>query len=48
MADTNGELMVNFAHGGGDTVSPDVERLTGHPARSVDDFARDFAPMFAG
>lgn len=46
MADTNAELMANFAAGGGDRVTDDVERLTGHPARSIDDFARDFASMF--
>lgn len=46
MADTNAELMANFATGGGDRVTDDVERLTGHPARSIDDFARDFASMF--
>lgn len=48
MADTNVELMGNYATSGGDRITNDVERITGHPARSIDDFARDFASMFAG
>lgn len=43
MADTFGELFVNFANGGADRATDDVERVTGHPARSIDDFARAFA-----
>ena len=46
MADTFGELFVNFAKGGADRATGDVEQVTGHPARSIDDFARDFAPAF--
>lgn len=46
MADTFGELFVNFARGGADRVTGDVERVTGHPARSIDDFARDFTSAF--
>jgi uncharacterized protein YbjT (DUF2867 family) len=47
MAETNVELIGNFATGGGDRITDDVERVAGHPARSIDDFARDFAGMFA-
>ncbi len=46
MADTFGELFVNFARGGADRATDDVEQVTGHPARSIDDFARDFATAF--
>jgi uncharacterized protein YbjT (DUF2867 family) len=46
MADTFGELFVNFAQGGADRATGDVEQVTGHPARSIDDFARDFAAAF--
>ena len=46
MADTFGELFVNFAQGGADRATGDVEQVTGHPARSIDDFARDFATAF--
>jgi uncharacterized protein YbjT (DUF2867 family) len=46
MADTFGELFVNFANNGADRVTGDVEKVTGHPARSIDDFARDFAGVF--
>jgi uncharacterized protein YbjT (DUF2867 family) len=46
MAETYGELFVNFAQGGADRVTDDVERVSGHPARSIDDFARDFAGVF--
>jgi uncharacterized protein YbjT (DUF2867 family) len=48
MADTNGELMANFANNGADRVTGDVQQVTGHPARSIEDFARDFAGMFGG
>lgn len=48
MAETFGELFVNFANNGADRVTEDVEKVTGHPARSIDDFARDFATMFRG
>ena len=46
MAETYGELFVNFARGGGDRATDDVERVTGHAARSIDDFAGDFASAF--
>jgi uncharacterized protein YbjT (DUF2867 family) len=45
MADTFGELFVNFAQGGADRATGDVEAVTGRPARSIDDFAADFAPV---
>jgi uncharacterized protein YbjT (DUF2867 family) len=48
MADTFGELFVNFAKNGADRSTADVERVTGHPARSIDQFARDFAAVFGG
>jgi uncharacterized protein YbjT (DUF2867 family) len=48
MADTFGELFVNFANNGADRATGDVEKVTGHPARSIDDFARDFSTMFSG
>lgn len=46
MATTYGELFVNLAKGGADRTTGHVEQVTGHPARSIDDFARDFAPAF--
>lgn len=46
MAATYGELFVNFAKDGADRATGDVERVTGHPARSIDDFVRDFAATF--
>ena len=46
MADTFGELFVNFAQGGADRATGDVEQVTGHPARSINDFAFDFASSF--
>lgn len=48
MAGTYAELFVNFANNGADRVTGDVEKVTGHPARSIDDFARDLAGMFGG
>lgn len=48
MAGTYGELFVNFAMGGADRATNDVQQVTGHPARSIDDFARDFAGAFLG
>jgi len=47
-ADAFGELFVNFAGNGADRVTNDVDKVTGRPARSIDDFARDFAGMFGG
>ncbi len=32
----------------GDFTTPDVEEITGHPARSYETFARDFAQVFGG
>jgi uncharacterized protein YbjT (DUF2867 family) len=46
MADTFGELFVNFANNGANRATGDVQRLTGREARSIDDFARDFAEVF--
>jgi len=46
MADTYGELFVNFARGGADRATDDVAQVTDHAARSIDDFARDFAAAF--
>ncbi len=48
LAEANGELFPNFANNGADRVTDSVERVTGHPARSIDEFARDFAGMFGG
>lgn len=47
VADTFGELFVNFANNGADRVTPDVEQVTGHPARPIAQMARDFAGAFA-
>lgn len=47
MAETFGELFVNFANNGANRATRDVQRLTGHEARSIDDFARDFAEVFS-
>ncbi len=48
IADGYLELIEDFAANWGDTVSPDVERILGRPGRSLDTFARDFAPVFGG
>ena len=48
VADGYGELLVNFSQGGGDRTTNNVERLTGHPARSYEQFASDFAQVFGG
>ncbi len=45
-ADGYGELYEGFAAGFADTTTSNVEKLTGHPARSIDDFARDFESFF--
>lgn len=37
-----------FVSGGTARTSDDVERLLGRPARSVRDFSRDHAELFAG
>ena len=48
IADGFVELFADFSVNWGDRVSPDVEQLTGHPARSIEQFARDFAGVFGG
>lgn len=48
MADSFGELFHNFADNGADRATDTVEKVTGHEARSIDDFAGDFAGMFGG
>ena len=40
------ELFEGFSEGFADTTTPYVEQLTGHPARSFETFARDFAQAF--
>ena len=42
------ELMEGFIEGFADTLTDNVELLTGHPARSFETFARDFAQVFGG
>jgi uncharacterized protein YbjT (DUF2867 family) len=42
------ELFINFSQGGGDRVTESVKHLTGHPARSYEQFVRDFAQAFGG
>jgi uncharacterized protein YbjT (DUF2867 family) len=42
-----GELMEGFSEGFANRVTDNVEILTGHPARSFEQFARDFAQVFA-
>ena len=46
VADAFGEYMTAFGEGYGDFTTPDVEEVTGHPARSYETFARDFAQVF--
>ena len=46
VADAFGEYMTAFSEGYGDFTTPDVENVTGHPARSYETFARDFAQVF--
>jgi uncharacterized protein YbjT (DUF2867 family) len=43
-----GELMEGFIEGFASTTSDNVEKLTGHPARSFEQFATDFASYFGG
>ena len=40
------EVFQGFKDGYGDLTTPHVEQLTGHPARSFETFARDFAGVF--
>ena len=42
------ELFVNFAQGGADFTTSDVEFVTGKRARSYEQFARDYAEAFGG
>lgn len=42
-----GELMEGFSHGFASRTTANVEALTGHPARSFEQFARDFARFFS-
>lgn len=46
LADDMVTMQKNVAQDGASTVSPDFERLTGHPPRSFEDFARDAAAAF--
>jgi uncharacterized protein YbjT (DUF2867 family) len=43
-----GELMEGFSRGFANRATDNVERLTGHPARSYEQFARDYAHLFNG
>jgi uncharacterized protein YbjT (DUF2867 family) len=43
-----GELMAGFSEGFAESITDNVEALTGHPARSFEQFARDFAQVFGG
>ncbi len=42
------EYFQAFSAGYGDFTTPDVEVVTGHPARSYETFVRDFAQVFGG
>ena len=42
------ELMDGFKDGFAKEATDNVERLTGHPARSIESFAKDFAGFFGG
>ena len=46
IADGYIELFEGFSEGYADSTTPHVEQLTGHPARSFENFARDFAQAF--
>jgi uncharacterized protein YbjT (DUF2867 family) len=41
-----GELMVGFSEGFASRTNDNVATLTGHPARSIEQFARDYAQVF--
>jgi uncharacterized protein YbjT (DUF2867 family) len=41
------ELMADFANNWANKSYPDVETITGHPARSIDQFAQDFVSLFS-
>jgi NAD(P)H dehydrogenase (quinone) len=42
------ELSQGFSQGFADTTTGHVEALSGHPARSIDDFTQDFKSFFEG
>ena len=46
IADAFGEYMTAFSEGYGDFTTPDVQEVTGRPARSYETFVRDFAHVF--
>lgn len=46
IADGYIELNKGFSTGFADTTTDNVEKLSGHPARSIDDFTRDFRSYF--
>ncbi len=46
VANAFGKYFEVFSEGYGDFTTPDVEEITGHPARSYETFARDFAQVF--
>ena len=48
LADANNEYFKALSEGLGDFTTNDVEAVTGHPARSYETFARDFAQAFSG
>ncbi len=48
VGDAMTEYFQAFSAGYGDFSTPDVEKVTGHPARSYETFARDFAQVFGG
>jgi uncharacterized protein YbjT (DUF2867 family) len=43
-----GELMEGFSQGFADRATDNVATLTGHPARSFEQFAHDYAQVFGG
>ena len=47
-ADALGEYTTAFRKGYGDFTTNDGQQVTGHPARSYETFARDFAQVFGG
>ena len=48
VADAMGEYATAFSEGYGDYTTPDIEKVTGHPPRSYETFANDFAQVFGG
>ncbi len=48
VANALGELFVNFSQNGANRTTDNVKLLTGHPPRSYEQFARDFAQVFGG